>query len=438
MSGPHGVTDTGFVLKTFPEIMEDKLARLREMFGAEVDLAPTSPLRKLAEITSFEDQELWKAAERQYYAGSISTASGPDLDLLGEEIGLTRRFLPARGTVTIELMDPAPARTYRVPPGALVAGPAADGPVVLRTEAGATLSEQVPAAVVPVVSLGRGPAQNLAAETIAGLHPDYLPRLQLGSASIVVTNPDPISGGDAREDDALYRDRLIGWPRTVWTLEAVRAAVKDVDGVRDCRLSDANGGIDLALGYFGDFTFGARPFAPPRTLGSPYFFDVLVALEPGVLFEDVGPVAGVLSRVRAAIDPVRPVSVFPNILRASHIRVGARGRILIGAGHDPAAVLAALQDGLARRINALGLGRTVRFADVLVDMKSVTGVLDVQDLQLRRRPGQFGRIQFGDRRDLAGADVELPIGANLRLESDEIAEFALDSELLELMLEQSS
>lgn len=431
----HGVTPEGFVLKSFVEIMEEKLDRLREMFGEGVDVSPTSPLRKMAEMTSYEDQELWKAAERQFYSGYISTGSGDALDLIGEEIGRTRRFLQASGSVTLELQNAAPGRVYFVPVGALLAGPAVDGPVIFRTLAGVTLTEDETTASVAVESLERGPEQNLPAGGVAGIHPDYLPRLSLGAATISVVNDTPLTGGEAREGDTAYRARLIGLPRTVWTLETVRAAAKDVDGVRDVRLFDANGGIDITLGYFGDFEFATRTFAEPRALGSPYFFDVLVALEPGLTFEDTGAVPGIRTKVRAAIDPVRPVSIFPNIERASHIRIGARGRILIKGGHDPKQVLAAIEDRLALRINALGLGRTVRFADVMVDMKNVPGVLDVQDLQLRKRPGQFGRVQFGGRRDMAGADVEMPVGANILLDPDEIAEFAIESELLELALE---
>lgn len=431
----HGVTPEGFVLKSFVEIMDEKLDRLREMFGEGVDVSPTSPLRKIAEITSYEDQELWKAAEQQYYAGFMSTASGDALDLIGEEIGRERRFLPARGAVTLEIQNAASNRTYRVPVGALLAGPAAGGPVIVRTLAGVTLTEAETTATVEVESLERGPSQNLGAGEVVAIHPDYLPRLNLGAATISVTNDAPLTGGDARENDTQYRARLIGLPRTLWTLEAVRAAAKDVDGVRDVRLFDANGGIDLTLGYFGDFEFATRAFAKPRALGSPYFFDVLVALEPGLFFEDVGTVPGVRTRVRAAIDPVRPVSIFPNIERASHIRIGARGRIIMKSGQDPTQILASIEDRLALRINALGLGRTVRFAEVMVDMKSVPGVLDVQDLQLRKRPGQFGRIQFGGRREMAGADVEMPVGANVLLDPDEIAEFAIESELLALTLE---
>ncbi|WP_428925822.1 baseplate J/gp47 family protein [Marinibacterium sp. SX1] len=430
-----GVTPDGFVLKSFVEIMDARLDLLREMFGDGVDVGPASPLRKLAEAAAYEDQDLWKAAEFQYYAGFMSTGSADALDLIGEEVGRSRRYLQATGAVAFTLQGAEPARSYRLPLGLLLSGANAQGPVVLRTLQGVTLSEDSDSATVPVVCLERGPERNLAAGEVTAVHPDYLPRLSFGAASVTVANDAPVTGGELREDDSVYRARLIGLPRTVWTLDAVQAAARDVDGVRDVRLTDTNGGIDLTLGYFGDFEFATRPFAEPRPLGSPYFFDVLVAIEPGLDFDDVGSVEGIRSRVRQAIDPIRPVSIYPNIERASHVRIGARADILVRSGADPRQILAAIEDRLALRINALGLGRTVRFADVMVDMRSVPGVVDVQNLRLRKRPGQFGRVQFGARRELAGDDVEVAIGANIALEPDEIAEFAIASDLLDVRLE---
>lgn len=81
-----GITKTGFIIKPFQEILNDKAARAREMFGDDVDLRSTSALRKLLDIASAEDQELWKSMEQLYYSNFISTASGDAMDLLGDDI----------------------------------------------------------------------------------------------------------------------------------------------------------------------------------------------------------------------------------------------------------------------------------------------------------------------------------------------------------------
>ena len=79
-----GVTNEGFNLKGFDLILADSLDRARQMFGATIDLTTTSPLRKILEVTSAEDAELWKRMEDLYYSNFVSTALGDNLDLLGE------------------------------------------------------------------------------------------------------------------------------------------------------------------------------------------------------------------------------------------------------------------------------------------------------------------------------------------------------------------
>ena len=60
----YGVTKFGFVIKPFQDILSDKADRAREMFGDDVDLRSTSALRKILDICSAEDQEIWKRMEQ--------------------------------------------------------------------------------------------------------------------------------------------------------------------------------------------------------------------------------------------------------------------------------------------------------------------------------------------------------------------------------------
>jgi hypothetical protein len=91
-----GVTESGFVIKSLQDILSDKFTRAREMFGDDVDLHSSSALRKILDICSAEDQELWKAMERAYYSNFISTASREALDLLGDDVGVSRRFFTSK------------------------------------------------------------------------------------------------------------------------------------------------------------------------------------------------------------------------------------------------------------------------------------------------------------------------------------------------------
>jgi uncharacterized phage protein gp47/JayE len=426
-----GITKTGFVIKPFQDILNDKAARAREMFGDDADLRSTSALRKILEISSAEDHELWKRMEQLYYSNFISTASGDALDLLGEDVGVTRRFLKARGKITFQLSGEAPGRIYHLPIGALVE---TDAPARrYRTLALVSLSSERKEAVVEIESVSRGPAGNVVASAINKLNATFVQRyVNLGGAQIEVKNEAPLTGGETAEDDQLYRALLLGRPRTLWTLEAVRSVVQSVDGVRDCRLFDPVGGVDVSLSKFNFFLFGRRHFGTQRQLGTPYFFEVLVALHPGFLWETEGQIVGVEDAVVKAIDDVRPISIFPNVRPANNVLIGMRAAVLIRPGHDRNAVAASIKERLERRVNTLGLGNAVLYSEVMRDCMEVAGVVDVQQLHLRRCPPLLATITFGTSERFQNQVIEAAVGENISLLPDEIAVFHIDSRLIEI------
>jgi hypothetical protein len=242
----------------------------------------------------------------------------------------------------------------------------------------------------------------------------------------------PTTGGEILEDDTAYRALLLGRPRTLWTLEAVRSAVKSVDGVRDCRLFDPLGGVDVSLSKFNSFLFSGRRFGTQRLLGTPYFFDILVAIYPGFLWETEGQVTGVRDTIETAIREVRPISIFPNLRLANNVLIGIRARVLIKSGHDRNAVTASIKEKLERRVNALGLGNAVLYAEVIRDCMEVAGVIDIQQLHLRRCPPVLATITFGRSQRFQSQIIEAAVGENIPLLPDEIAVFEIDSRLIDL------
>jgi uncharacterized phage protein gp47/JayE len=427
----YGVTKSGFRIKPFEAILDEKMERARAMFGDDADLRETSALRKLLDISSAEDLELWKGMEQLYYGGFISTASGVSLDLLGEDLGLTRRFLPAEGKIKFTLSNEAPGRVYHLPLGTIVE---TDPPVRhFRTLRTISLSAGNKEQEVEIAALERGPDGNVAANTINKINAVHAQRyLNLGTAAVAVKNEAPLTGGERLEDDAVHRERLLGHPRTVWTLPAVTHAVKQVDGVRDCRVFDPLGGVDVSLSKFNEFRFGARLFGTQRLLGTPYFFDILVALQPGFPWESAGGAPGVREAIENAIRDVRPISIFPNLRQANNVLIGLRAKVLIKAGHDRNAVAASIKNRLETRVDSLTLGGGVLYSAVLRDCLEVTGVIDVQQLRLRRSPGQFSRFTFGSGQRFQSGVIEAAVGENLTLLPDEIAVFKIDAELIDL------
>jgi len=427
----YGITKTGFDIKAFQTILQEKAERARQIFGIAVDLRPTSALRKVLDISSHEDHELWKRMEQLYYSNFISTACGVSLDLLGEDIGVKRRFLNATGKVKFKLSGEERGRIYHLPLGTLVE---TDPPERrFRTLKRVSLSDQKKEEVVEIESTKRGVTGNVPAGAINKVNQIYVHRyLNLGSAIVDVENEDPTTGGDKLEDDTLYRDVLLGYPRTLWTFESVRHVVKNVDGVRDCRVFDPMGGVDVSLSKFAYFNFSQRLFGTHRLLGTPYYFNILVAIHPGLLWESEGGEEGVKQKIEEAIREVRPISIFPNLLRANNVVIGLRAKILTKSGHDKGAVVASIKDKLDRRINALGLDSDVLYSDVLCDCKEVSGVVDVQGLHLRRCPPLLERISFGSRQPFQNQVNEAAVGENIPLRSNEIAVFKVDSELIDV------
>ena len=210
--------------------------------------------------------------------------------------------------------------------------------------------------------------------------------------------------------------------------------MKNVDGVRDCRVFDPLGGVDVSLSKFNFFRFCHRRFGIQRLIGTPYYFDILVAIYPGFLWESEGGVLGVQENIENAIREVRPVSIFPNIRRANNVLIGIRAQLLIRSGHDKNAVVASIKENLDRRIIALGLGNSVLYSDVVYDCKKISGVIDIQRLHLRRCPPFLAGINFGRRQYFQDRIIEAAVGENISLQQDEIAVFKTDAELLDIVV----
>lgn len=425
-----GVTQDGFVLKPLDVIVGESFERARAVFP-DVDLTNTSPLRKILETAAAEDGELWKRLEDLYYANFVSTAVGDTLDLLGEDIGAERAPLPSTGTIKVTLERPASNRQYVLPEGAIVV---TDEPVrTYGTVAPVLLDERDSIAEVGVVAFEPGPDGDVDAGEIADIDPTYKSIFlgDLGSAKFRVTNPAPISGGTKTEADETYRDRLLGFARSMWTVDAVAQAALQVSGVVDVVLSDPLGGVDVSQSYFDLFNFDQRAFSSERRVGEPYFFTVVVAHDFRVPWRTIGSVQGIFERVTAAVDRVRPIGIHANVVEADHIEIGVRATLVVAPGSDGAALLASARQRLAAGIGALRLGDDVRYAQVVRAFLDQTGVLDVQGLHLRRFPAAFGRISFGDV-PFQRSVVEAAVGENLAMGPTELATFVAGGDVLDV------
>lgn len=425
----YGVNPDGFTIKGIDVIIGDKLDRARQVFGNNVDLTPTSPLRKILEMAALEDGNLWQGMENLYYSNYITTAIGNNLDLLGGDLGLPRLPLFAQGNVTIKITNPATGRQYAIPVGAILL--TADPTISFSTLAPLKLSTSLLQAPVAVQALQRGPKSNIPGNQITGIEQGYQDMfLSLGTATVGVTQNQAFAGGEKFEIDDDYRIRLLGLPRNIWTQESVRSAVLALDGVADVLVFDPLSGVEASQSYYSGFKFGERHFSGQRRVNETYLFDIVVAHPPVWPWETHGPVKGLYDRVRAAVELVRPIGIHANIFEATLVEIGVRAKLLITPGSDPQTLLAAIKLRIANDIGVFKLGNDVRFSQVVRAFTEQPGVIDVQNLHLRRYPG-------GDTSNIATGTVisavdaiELAVGANVVMRPHECPVLRLDSTLI--------
>jgi hypothetical protein len=188
---------------------------------------------------------------------------------------------------------------------------------------------------------------------------------------------------------------------------------------------------------FGGSRFGDAVFKMPRDVGNPYFFSIVIASAPGALWETEGvapdQIVGLREQILAALEPIRPISTFPTLVQADSVEVALRAQLTLQSGADSGGVRAAAMAAVAGYITSLRLGDAVLYSQVLRVLTELPGVVDVQNLRLRRYPSRFGEVVFGPPVIYADPDnaapLEAPCGGNLTLAPNEVAVFAAANEV---------
>lgn len=456
-SAPYGLTETGYLPKPYARLLAEGLALAEKLFGPEVDLTRGSVIRKLVELVSLEHARTYEQIGRVLDDLTVPTATGDALSRLGEELGLPRPFLNAIGKLRLKYTG---AFSAAMPSLTLAAG------LRLLTPGGhhVALAESVKfnearvEATVPVTAFHPGPEHNLdpgvPAQKIERWNladPALAPLVAAAEAiaagappedAVIIEHVEPLAGGERRWPDDRYRQLLLRAPRSIWTVAAMQLAVSLVPGVRQCRIVDLQGGLDIDQPIFGSFNFGERVFGTERDLASPYYFTVLVAPTPAAIWE--GP-DGLAALVAETLEDLRPIGVFPDIREAAEVNVGVRADLVVDGiplpSGDRTSVNAstaaqALKRRVAQRIKGyidnLGFGEAVSPAKITWAMMNETGVADVRSLRLTRYPVPANAIDFATPPP-AGAAEELDCGAALRTGSDQVAVYVDDIDELTIV-----
>jgi hypothetical protein len=440
-----GIMPQGFVPKSFARLLAEKLALARALFGDDLDLTSGSAIRKLLEVSALEDARTWAALGAMYDNAFVTSAIGEALSRLGEELGLPRPFLEARGMITITLQGSLPARMPQltIPRGARLLTPGGHHAAIDEL---VTLSPASPERQVAVVAFFPGPDHNLdpsqPEQRIDRWNTDHIALAELVAAreegqecDVVIQHSTPLLGGELQWPDVRYRDLLLRAPRSIWTSDAIQIAASFIPGVRQVLVRDAHGGLDINQSIFGNFNFVQRLFSSERDVGSPYYLSVLVAPTRSAIWEGLD---GLRVSVESAVEDLRPISIFPKVELADEVGVGIAGEVVVGGVPLPAGSAETVNDSAVARtlkvrllgrvrayVEGLAFGEPVRAAEVIKALMNEPGVVDVRGLVLRA----FPPLRYGDE------DFFIPTpttpqsffcGFNVNLQANEIAVFVDD------------
>lgn len=111
-----GLTEKGYVRRTYDDILNDKIQRAKELFGEDIDTSDLTPLGKFIRINAYDQALVEEAIEAVYYARFPHTASGTSLDRLLPFVGIKRN--PAECACYTVRLTGEPG--YTVPEGFLV------------------------------------------------------------------------------------------------------------------------------------------------------------------------------------------------------------------------------------------------------------------------------------------------------------------------------
>ena len=85
-----GLTEFGYIRRTYDDILTDKIQRAKELFGEDIDTSDLTPLGKFIRINAYDQAKTEEEIEAVYYARFPNTATGQSLDRLLVFGGISR------------------------------------------------------------------------------------------------------------------------------------------------------------------------------------------------------------------------------------------------------------------------------------------------------------------------------------------------------------
>jgi len=215
-----GITNSGFVLKTYDDILDEQNTKAKELFGDDVDLSEFGAVGLFNQLTSKALEDTWEDFEDLYHSMFIPTAEGVNLDRVAALGGLSRRSA-IKSLVDMNISGTA----FEVPLGFLIQTPQGIQFETIGSGTAQTTGTNISARAVVAGTAGVVPANSIVeiVNPVSGITD--------------VNNPEPSSGGLEIETDYEFRQRYED--RTIAggsSIPAILNALYSVDDVISARV----------------------------------------------------------------------------------------------------------------------------------------------------------------------------------------------------------
>ena len=351
-----GLTEQGYIRKTYDDILNDKIQRAKELFGEDIDTGDQTPLGKFIRINTYDQALAEEEAELIYYSRFPNSASGHSLDRLMVFGAITRN--PAEpATFTVQFNGES---GHTIPAGTLVS---TDTDLTFYTLTDAVIGESG-SCTVEVCCSEPG--------TVGNVNASAINKLVTIDASIAdVAGVERLNAGKDEESDADLRARFTASIAGSGSCNAnaIRAALLRIPTVKfadvvenDGSEADSEGrppqsfecyvlGGDDYVQEIGEAIFDKRPIGI-KTVGDKAVTVIDSSGNERTVYYSPAPNVNILMRVK-----VQTNSEFPE------------------DGNE------SIKTNVTDYINSLGIGKSFVLSKLYGEIYKVPGVVDVTSIQ---------------------------------------------------------
>lgn len=338
-------------MKTKSEILVNVLDSLQKNAGITA-IYPGSVARAFAEAISSEVSDLYEAFRFSLSQSDLATASGRNLDLIGDLYGISRKTVSdqianERRSFNIEFnLDKVHSSDIIIPANTLV-----------YNDVSNFITKQYSYALQSAVTIVAGSKKaygrvepNFADNSYIAPRNTLTKHNFIGPAAIIVfcNNPKEVYSNANSESDENYRRRIIASmkSKTSGTAESIRFAALSVKGVRDVRIREASYGIGSC--------------------------DIIVVPEVA------SSVKNLPGAILAAVNSVKPVGVRFNVSIAERVATSVNLTITLPSGNSSNAVQAIRNQAelfVKRYLNSLSIGDPLSLSIIQQQVKSASDAI---------------------------------------------------------------